>query len=189
MTPASISKGGHSGMKRTILQIVLLCVLISAVSGGYFLVRHVLELPFRATNDAFHKENFPVNLDFMIPAGVYIDEKMTIKEVLNIRLKKKAGTYETVLKSLEEVIPQKYLYVGDTMLFLFWTFLYLTFLRVFTFAGYGRALRASLLLGGLTYYFMPDFSPGKIDDVIFVCLALLIMTIRAYLASRKKRTQ
>jgi hypothetical protein len=36
---------------------------------------------------------------------------------------------------------------------------------------------------------MPDFSPGKIDDGVFVGLALLIMATRGYLSSRKKRKQ
>lgn len=176
-------------MKKTILQIVLLCMLASALLGGYFFVRHVLALPFRATNDALHKEESPVNLDFLIPAGVNIDEKMTIREVMAVRFKKGAGIYERLVKSITGLVPRKYVYLGDTLLFIFWTFLYLTFLRVFTFAGYGRALRVSLLLGGCTYYFMPDFSPGKIDDGVFVGLALLIMATRGYLSSRKKRKQ
>jgi len=176
-------------MKRTILQIVLLVMLVSACLGGYALVRHILALPFRPINDALHKQDSPVNLDFLIPAGVHIDEKMTIEEVLDIHLKKRAGPYEKLLKSIAGMVPRKYLYLGDTLLFFFWTFLYLTFLRVFTFVGYGRALRVSLLLGGCTYYFMPDFSPGKIDDGVFLGLALLIMATRAYLSSRKKRKQ
>ena len=174
-------------MKRTIFQIVLLLMLATACLGGYFLVRHVLGLPFRAANDTLHKEESTINLDFLIPAGVDINEKMTIKEVLDIRLKKRVGTYQKLLTSLAGLVPKKYLYVGDTLLFVFWTFLYLTFLRVFTFAGYGRALRVSLLLGGCTYYFMPDFSPGKIDDGVFVGVALLIMATRGYLSFRKKR--
>jgi len=174
-------------MKRTILQIVLLVMLASACLGGYVLVRHVLALPFRATNDALHTQESPVTLDFLIPAGVHIDEKMTIREVMDVRFNKGTGIYERFIKSITGMVPRKYLYLGDTLLFIFWTFLYLTFLRVFTFAGYGRALRVSLLLGGCTYYFMPDFSPGKIDDGVFVVLALLIMATRGYLSSRKKR--
>ena len=52
--------------------------------------------------------------------------------------------------------------------------------------GYGRAFRGSLFLGGCAYYFMPDFSPGKGDDIFFVGVALLIIIIRAYLHHRKK---
>ena len=63
----------------------------------------------------------------------------------------------------------------------------MTFLRVFTFMGYGRALRGSLLLGGLTYYFMPDFLPGKVDDMFFIGSPLVIILLRVYIRRRKKR--
>jgi len=174
-------------MKRTLLQILLLLMLASACLGGYFLVRHVLALPFRPTNDALHEKESPVNLDFLIPAGVHIDKEMTIREVMELRFKKGSGIYERTMKGIAGMVPRKYLYLGDMVLFLFWTFLFLTFLRVFTFAGYGRALRVSLLLGGCTYYFMPDLSPGKIDDGFFLGLAILIMGVRAYLASKRRK--
>jgi hypothetical protein len=176
-------------VKKTIFQIVLLLILAFACLGGYALVTHVLALPFRATNDALHKEESPVNLDFLIPAGIHIDEKMTVKEVMDIRLEKRTGAYDKFLKSISRLVPRNYLYVGDALLFMFWTFLYLIFLRVFTFSGYGRALRVSLLLGGVTYYFMPDFSPGKIDDAIFIGVGLLIIIGRAYLFHGRKRRE
>jgi hypothetical protein len=176
-------------MKRAILQLVLLIMLAFTCFGGYLLVRHVLALPFRATNDVLHKEESPVNLDFLIPAGVHIDKNMTIKEVLHIRFKKQTGTYERLMRSITEMVPRKYLYLGDALLFIFWTFLYLTFLRVFTFAGYGRALRVSLLLGACTYFFMPDFSPGETDDWVFVGGALLIMAARAFVSFRRTKRE
>jgi hypothetical protein len=176
-------------MKRTIFPIALLLILAFACLGGYLLVTHVLALPFRATNDALHKQESPVTLDFLIPAGVHIDEKMTVKEVMNLRLEKRTDAYDKFLKSISGLFPPNYLYVGDGLLFIFWTFLYLVFLRVFTFAGYGRALRLSLLLGGVTYYFMPDFSPGKVDDAIFVGVPVLIIIGRAYLSFGKKRKE
>ena len=176
-------------MKRTIFPIALLLILAFACLGGYLLVTHVLALPFRATNDALHKQESPVTLDFLIPGGVHIDEKMTVKEVMNIRLEKRTGAYDKFLNSISGLFPPNYLYVGDGLLFIFWTFLYLVFLRVFTFAGYGRALRVSLLLGGVTYYFMPDFSPGKVDDAIFVGVPVLIIIGRAYLSSARKRKE
>ena len=176
-------------MKRTIFPIALLLILAFACLGGYLLVTHVLALPFRATNDALHKQESPVTLDFLIPGGVHIDKKMTVKEVMNIRLEKRTGAYDKFLKSISGLFPPNYLYVGDGLLFIFWTFLYLVFLRVFTFAGYGRALRVSLLLGGVTYYFMPDFSPGKVDDAIFVGVPVLIIIGRAYLSFGKKRKE
>ncbi|MEJ2024687.1 MAG: hypothetical protein P8Y00_06690, partial [Deltaproteobacteria bacterium] len=166
--------------------------------GGYRVVTHILSLPFRPTNDTLHEERSPVNLDFLIPAGVHIDDKMTIREVMEIRFHRSTGWYEAVLVRVSEMVPRDYRYAGDAILFLFWTFLFLMFLRVFTFLGYGRALRVSLLLGGCTYYFMPDFSPGKIDDGtdfspgkiddgIFLGLAILIMVLRIVVSSRKKR--
>jgi len=63
----------------------------------------------------------------------------------------------------------------------------MTFFRVFTFMGYGRALRGSLLLGGVTYYFMPDFSPGRSDDIAFIGLSLLIILLPKYILRWKKR--
>ena len=73
------------------------------------------------------------------------------------------------------------------IVFLFWAFLFMTFFRVFTFMGYGRALRGSLLLGGLVYFFMPDFSPEKIDDTVFIGIPLSIIILRAYISRRKKK--
>jgi len=175
-------------MKRVIVQSLVLILLGAVCFSGYLLARHLLQLPFRKTNDVLHQKEFPINLDFLIPGGTHIDEKMTIKEVINARFRKKAGVVETTLKSLSNLIPQKYLYVADLILFGFWVFLYLTFLRVFTFAGYGRALRVSLFLAGCTYYFMPDFSPGKVDDVFLISAVLLILATRTYLCHRRKRT-
>jgi hypothetical protein len=176
-------------MKRAILQLVLLVLLALACFGGYLFVRHVLTLPFRATNDALHEMESPVTLDYLIPAGVHISKDMTIKEVLDARFKKEAGAYGRLMKSIAGMVPRKYLYLGDVLLFIFWTFLYLTFLRVFTFAGYGRALRVSLFLGACTYYFMPDFSPGRIDDGVFVGGVLLILTARSFYSFRRKKRE
>ncbi len=174
-------------MKRVIVQTLVLILLGGVCLSGYLLSRHLLQLPFRKTNDALHQKEFPINLDFLIPAGTHIDEKMTIKEVLKARFRKKTGIVEPTLKSLSNLVPRNYLYVADLILFAFWTFLYLTFIRVFTFAGYGRALRVSLFLGACTYYFMPDFSPGKIDDVFLISTVILILAARAYLFHRRKR--
>jgi hypothetical protein len=53
--------------------------------------------------------------------------------------------------------------------------------------GYGRALRGSLLLGGLVYFFMLDFSPEKIDEIVFIGIPLSIIILRAYISRRKKK--
>jgi hypothetical protein len=63
----------------------------------------------------------------------------------------------------------------------------MTFLRVFTFVGYSRALRISLLLGGCVYYFMPDLSPGRIDDGFFIVVPALIIVLRVLLKRRSKK--
>lgn len=175
-------------MKGTILQILLLALLASLCLGGYLALNRCLQLPFRTTNDALHEEGFPINLDFLIPAGTYIDEKMTIGEVIRIRYKTKATIDERILQNVSNLVPRRYRFLADLGLFLFWSFLFMTFLRVFTFAGYGRALRMSLFLGACTYYFMPDFSPGKMDDALFMAAALLIIFFRAFVHHRKMRS-
>lgn len=64
----------------------------------------------------------------------------------------------------------------------------MTFFRVFTFLGYGRALRASLLLGGVTYYFMPDLSVGSVDDALFLAIPVLLILLRlVFIRRRRKR--
>ncbi|MBW1997897.1 MAG: hypothetical protein JRJ29_08015 [Deltaproteobacteria bacterium] len=175
-------------MKKTIAQALLLLLLVSILGGSFLAVRHFLQLPFRATNDALHKKGSAFTLDFLIPSGTHIDEKMTIGQVIRIRFKKESSFYERVLRALSEQIPQRYRYTADLFLFLFWCFLFMTFLRVFTFMGYARTLRTSLLLGGLTYYFMPDFTPGKKDDALFIGFALLIIVIRFILRRRRKNS-
>ena len=71
-------------MVRIILQVLLLLLLTAFCISGYFLVDHFLDLPFRTTNDNFHKNESPITLDFLIPSGTHIDEKMTIGEVLEV---------------------------------------------------------------------------------------------------------
>ena len=150
------------------------------------LAKHILQLPFRPTNDALHKDGAAVSLDFLIPGGTYLDDKVTIGEVIKIRLKKTSSPFEKALQPLSDLIPPRYRYLGDILLFFFWTLSFLTFFRVFTFMGYGRALRVSLFLGGVTYYFMPDFSPGSGEDIFFVGFPLLIILLRFYLVRRKR---
>lgn len=175
-------------MKGMVLQLLLVFFLASFCLGGYLALNRFLELPFRAANDALHEEGFPINLDFLIPAGTYIDKKMTVGEVVKVRYKAKTTTNEKILRSMSNLFPRRYRFLADLALFVFWSFLFMTFLRVFTFVGYGRALRMSLFLGACTYYFMPDFSPGKMDDAFFIGFALLIIVSRAFVHHRRKRT-
>jgi len=173
-------------MKKAIFQLILILFFGSLCLGGFLLAKHILELPFRPTNDALHREGAAVTLDFLIPGGTYLDEKVTIGEVIKIRLKKTSGPFEKALRPFSDLIPPRYRYLGDILLFFFWTLSFLTFFRVFTFMGYGRALRASLFLGGVTYYFMPDLSPGSGEDILFVGFPLLIILFRFYLVRRKR---
>ena len=174
-------------IKRAISQIILLLVLAAICLAVYLIAGHILKLPFRSANDALHQKNAAFTLDFLIPEGTYIDEKMTIGEVIKIRARKETSLYETVIRSAADLVPARYRYGADIILFLFWTLLFMIFFRLFTFTGYGRALRASLLLGGLVYFFLPDFSPGKIDDAILVAIPFLIIFIRTYLSRRRKQ--
>jgi 4-amino-4-deoxy-L-arabinose transferase-like glycosyltransferase len=174
-------------MKKTALQVILLLILAVFVAAGWLLANHILQLPFRATNDALHENKSSFNLDFLIPGGFNIDDKITIGEVIKVRARKETSLFERMFQSFSQIIPHRYIYLASGILFFFWFFLYMTFLRIFTFMGYGRALRTSLFLGGCTYYFMPDMILGRVDDFIFIAIPLLIIGIRASLHYRKKR--
>jgi hypothetical protein len=155
--------------------------------SGFLLVRHILQLPFRSTNDVLHEKKSALNLDFLIPSGTYLDDKITIGEVIKIRTSKATPLYERVLQPFSSLIPVRFRYLADLLLFFFWSFSFMTFFRVFTFMGYGRALRGSLLLGGCTYYFMPDFSPGRMDDICFIGLPVMMILLRMYILGGKKQ--
>ena len=172
-------------MKR-VSQGLLLFFFIIFLVGAMWAIRHALDLPFRSTNDALHKEDSSFDLDFMIPAGTYLDEKATIGEVLRLRFRGQTSLCGRAAHAVSELIPPRYRAFADLALFSFWFFCFMCFLRVFTFAGYGRALRGSLFLAGLTYYFMPDFSPGRIDDAVFIVIPALIILLRIWLHPRKK---
>ena len=174
-------------MKRSIYQGILLILLASFCIIGFLLANHILQLPFRQTNDALHKNGSAINLDLLIPSGTYIDDTITIGDVIKTRTEKETSFYETLIKSIADLIPARYRHVANFIIFLFWVFLFMTFFRVFTFMGYGRALRGSLFLGGLVYFFMPDFSPEKIDDTVFIGTPLSIIILRAYISRRKKK--
>jgi len=152
------------------------------------IVNYILDLPFRSANDKLHRIDAPITLDFLIPGATYIDEKMTIGEVVRVSVGKKASIFEQMMDGLGRVIPLRYLIIADFFMFLFWSFMFMTVIRIFTFLGYGRALRTSLLLGGLVYYFMPDFTPGSIDDAAFVAGPVLIILSRAIFSHKKRST-
>jgi hypothetical protein len=173
-------------MKKGAFQLILLLFLACLCAGGFFLGKHLAQLPFRASNDALHKEGALFTLDFLIPGGTYVDEKATIGDIIKIKLTKTGGPFDTFFRTLSDQIPPQYRYLCNVLLFFFWTLCFMSFLRVFTFMGYGRALRVSLLLGGIVYYFMPDLSPGYSDDIFFVLFPILIILVRAYLVQRNR---
>jgi len=175
-------------MKKTFAQIILLLLLLAFCAMAVVLVRHVLQLPFGSTNDTLHKKGSAFTLDRFIPAGTYIDSTMTIQDVITIRFKQETSLLRPAFQAIADLIPFRYRLLLDLVQFFFWTFLWMTFLRVFTFMGYGRALRASLLMGGILYYYMPDFSPGKMDDAVFLIIPILIILIRSYWARSKAGT-
>jgi hypothetical protein len=177
-------------MKKIILPVIILLLFISLCLSGFLVVRHVLGLPFRSTNDALHERGSAFNLDYFIPSGTYIDEKISIGEVIKLRINKERSFYERVLRGFSDLIPDRYRYMADLFLFFFWFLCFMAFFRVFTFMGYGRALRGSLLLGGVVYYFMPDFTPGRHDDIAIIGLPLSIIFIRIFIRVwRKRRAQ
>ena len=174
-------------MKRVVFQLIILMVVVSLCIGAFFFVQRVLQIPFRSANDALHKKGTALTLDFLIPAGTHIDENITIGQVVKIRMTQNTSPYEAAVRALSDLISPRYVWLGNVLLFFFWSFCVLTLLRIFTFMGYGRALRTSLLLGGVTYYFMPDFSPYGWEDFLFVGCPLLLILSRSYLIRRKKR--
>ncbi len=178
---------GTNTKKKIVFQLVLLVVVAALCLGGFFFVQRILHIPFRSANDALHEKDAALTLDFLIPAGTHIDKKITIGEVLKIRLTEKSSPFEAAVRTLSKQIPTSYIWLGNLLLFFFWTFCALTLLRIFTFMGYGRALRTSLLLGGCAYYFMPDFSPYSRVDVLFVACPLLLILSRFFWIRRKKR--
>ena len=174
-------------MKRVVFQLVILMVVASLCIGAFFFLQRILQIPFRSANDALHKKGTVLTLDFLIPAGTHIDENITIGQVVKIRMNQNISPYEAAVRALSDLIPPRYAWMGNILLFFFWSFCVLTLLRIFTFMGYGRVLRTSLLLGGVTYYFMPDFSPYGWEDLLFVGCPLLLILSRSYLIRRKKR--
>jgi hypothetical protein len=174
-------------MKKAFAQIALLFLLVAFCVMSVVLVRQVLQLPFGPTNDHLHKRGSAFTLDWFIPAGTYITSAMTIQDVITTRFQQETTRFRTALESLSGLIPLRYRLLLDLALFFFWSFLWMFFFRVFTFMGYGRAVRTSLLLGGIMYYFMPDFSPGIVDDAVFLGMPILIILVRSFLYQKKRQ--
>lgn len=171
----------------TVLSLVSLIAIISVFYTGF---RKILSLPFRPTNDLLHEQGFPLTLDFLIPAGRYIDETITVKEILHYRLHKPSKRFHLFLSKVSENIPVKYRVTATTVFYLFWTLLFMVFFRIFTWMRYTTALFISFLFGATVYFFMPDFIMGKIDDSIFLGWALSLLGLRWWMKRKSvKDTQ
>ena len=167
--------------------VLSLVSLIAIISVFYLGFRKILSLPFRQTNDLLHEQGFPLTLDFLIPAGFHIDEKITVQGVLHHRLRRPSKNLDIFLSKISESIPVKYRVTATTVFYLFWTLLFLVFFRIFTWMRYTTALFISFLFGATVYFFMPDFIMGKIDDSIFLGWALTLLGLRWWM-KRKKLT-
>ena len=152
---------------RTTLVVVFLLCLTVSLGIIYVVCREILSMPFRATNDNLHQRGAFITLDLLIPEGRHIDDKMTIGQVIRIRIERPKGRLNKFVSHLSESIPLKYRLFGTTVLYFFWTFLFLVFFRLFTWMRYVGALSFSFLAGALVYFFMPDLILGKLDDAIF----------------------
>jgi hypothetical protein len=173
-------------IRAKILWAVVSLVSLIAILGVFYTgFRKILSLPFRQTNDLLHEQGFPLTLDFLIPAGLYIDETKTVKEVLHYRLHNPSKRFHLVLSKISESIPVKYRITATTVFYLFWTLLFMVFFRIFTWMRYTTALFISFLFGATVYFFMPDFIMGKIDDGIFLGWALTLLGLRWW-TKRKK---
>jgi len=151
-----------------------------------FASKKILFMSFRATNDSLHKKEAPITLDFLIPSGTHIDEKMTIGDVIKIRFKGPKSKANQFFQKISEIIPFKYRFLGTTVLYLFWTLLFLVFFRIFTWMRYVVAFSISFFAGALVYFFMPDLVMSGIDDVAFLVWAIVFWGIFWWSSRRKK---
>jgi hypothetical protein len=111
---------------------------------------------------------------------------MTIGQVIRIRFEKPKGRMNNFIKEISEHIPFKYRFLGTLGLYLFWTFLFLIFFRIFTWMRYVVALTISFFTGSLVYFFMPDLVLGRIDDVAFLGWAIAFAGAGWWYAKRKR---
>ena len=171
---------------KIMLSMASLLSLVILVGTIFVICQKVFSMPFRATNDALHKQEAPITLDFLIPGGTHIDDMMTIGQVVKIRFEKPKGRMNNFIKTVSEKIPFKYRFLGTLSLYLFWTFLFLVFFRIFTWMRYALALTISFFAGSLVYFFMPDLVLGRIDDVGFLVWAIACVGAGWWYARRKK---
>jgi hypothetical protein len=104
--------------------------------------------------------------------------------VVRHRFQKPKGTITTLLTKISETVPARYRYVATTLLYFFWTFLFLVFFRIFTWMGYALALRISFLCGAMVYLFVPDLVVGWLDDAVFVAWPIVLFVTANRLRKR-----
>lgn len=171
---------------KILLSVVSLFCFIIVLGTVYLTFQKIFSMPFRSTNDALHKQGAPITLDSLIPAGTHIDEKITIGQVVRMRFDKPRGRFNHIIQRVSKSIPLKYLFLGTMVLYLFWTFLFLIFFRIFTWIRYIVALSISFFAGALVYFFMPDFILGRVDDVVFLGWAITFSVASWWLLKRRK---
>ncbi len=152
----------------------------------YIACQKALSLPFRTTNDTLHRQGSPIALDFLIPAGIHIEEKMTIGQVAPLRFQKPKNRLRSFVLEISESIPVRYRLLGTATLYLFWTFLFLIFFRIFTWMRYDTALGLGFLCGAVVYFFMPDLMIGRIDDAGFLVWSSAFLATRRWHLKRKR---
>ena len=173
---------------RTKLMMSAVSLLFLVIGAGtvYLISHKILSMEFRAANDALHRQDAPITLDFLIPGGTYVDAKMTIGDVIKIRMQKPKKKLDGFLRKFSESVPRKYLILGTMMLYLSWTFLFLVFFRIFTWMGYSMALSISFFAGSVVYFFMPDLMYGRIDDGLFLGWAVAFAVICRWYSRRRR---
>jgi hypothetical protein len=160
-------------LRARILRVVVVfgCLLVIA-AAIYIACQRALSLPFRSTNDMLHRQEAPMTLDFLIPAGIHIDEKMTTGQVAILRFQKPKNRLTHIVDKLSSMLPVKYRLLGTVTVYLFWSFLFLVFFRLFTWMRYVKAMAMSFLCGAVVYFFMPDLIMGRLDDTAFLVWAV-----------------
>lgn len=177
-------------LRQRLLRIIGALVVILVLSGGlYVMTDHLLSLPFRPVNDRLHAENMPITLDFLIPARVHIDDRMTIGTVIRHRFHAPKTTLVRMVEKTSQLLPARYRILAVLIIYAFWSFLFLVFFRIFTWMRYWTAIAFSFLCGAAVYFFMPDVMIGRWDDAGVLLWAVAVLALLRYRRRRKQQTK
>lgn len=163
--------------------LLAVLLILAAVAG----VNHALGQPFNAVNQALHARGASVNLDFLIPGRFYIDDQMTIGQVIAKNFEQKKGLWVRLFDATIGLIPRPWLIGFNVFIFFFFMMLFMIFFRLFTLMRYSRCLGLSLLCAGLIYFYLPDFNPGRADDAVALGGPVLVLLLGWGLSRRRKR--